>query len=183
MCLDDVEAELIRYKEATNIAIEQLKELAEKALLEMGEEGANIFGGHQLLLTDVGYQQMVCELLQEEKVTAEAEQSGEDFMFSPDHHGGSADGRDPANQAAQHRKHDQPERSHERARRKRGAVDPQLFRMRDREILEIGGILRYGRDLLQSGHVLRKRPSRRRTAIGAKSDFRTDRHTANCTKT
>jgi len=69
--VDDVEAELIRYKEATNIAIEQLKELAEKALLEMGEEGANIFGGHQLLLTDVGYQQMVCELLQEEKVTAE----------------------------------------------------------------------------------------------------------------
>ncbi|MBR3769848.1 MAG: phosphoenolpyruvate--protein phosphotransferase [Lachnospiraceae bacterium] len=69
--VNDVEAELIRYKEATNVAIEQLKELAEKALLEMGEEGANIFGGHQLLLTDVGYQQMVCELLQEEKVTAE----------------------------------------------------------------------------------------------------------------
>lgn len=69
--VDDVEAELIRYKEATNIAIEQLKELAAKALLDMGEEGANIFGGHQLLLTDEGYQKMVCELLQEEKVNAE----------------------------------------------------------------------------------------------------------------
>ena len=40
--VNDVEAELIRYKEATNVAIEQLKELAEKALLEMGEEGANM---------------------------------------------------------------------------------------------------------------------------------------------
>ena len=69
--VNNVEAELIRYKEATNEAIEQLKELAAKALLDMGEEGANIFGGHQLLLTDAGYQQMVCELLQEEKVNAE----------------------------------------------------------------------------------------------------------------
>jgi len=70
-CVKDAEAELVRYREATAKAIAQLKDLAEKALLEMGEEGANIFGGHQLLLADSGYQQMVCELLQEEKVNAE----------------------------------------------------------------------------------------------------------------
>lgn len=67
----DVEAEILRYKDATREAIEQLQELSAKALLEMGKEGANIFGGHTVLLCDEEYQGLICELLHEEQVNAE----------------------------------------------------------------------------------------------------------------
>ena len=45
----DTEAEKQRFESARQTAMEQLKALYEKALAEVGEEGAELFEAHQML--------------------------------------------------------------------------------------------------------------------------------------
>lgn len=50
--INDTEAELARYEQARDKAIEQLNELYEKAAKEVGEENAEIFNVHAMMLED-----------------------------------------------------------------------------------------------------------------------------------
>ncbi|HWR30592.1 MAG TPA: phosphoenolpyruvate--protein phosphotransferase, partial [Negativicutes bacterium] len=69
-CIEDIDFELQRVKEATEIAVTQLQALYEKALADVGEENAAIFEIHQMMLTDDDYQQAIADLIQKEKVSA-----------------------------------------------------------------------------------------------------------------
>ena len=50
--IDDTEAEIGRFKTAKAEAIRQLKDLYEKAVVEVGEANAMIFDIHQMMLDD-----------------------------------------------------------------------------------------------------------------------------------
>ena len=53
--IDDPEAEIERYHKAKDVAIEQLGVLYEKALKEVGEDGAGVFEAHQMMVEDGDY--------------------------------------------------------------------------------------------------------------------------------
>lgn len=67
----DVEAEIIRYHEAKNTAIEQLEKLHEKAVKEVGEASAEIFEAHQMMLDDGDYIDSVENIIRTQEVNAE----------------------------------------------------------------------------------------------------------------
>ncbi len=69
--VEDLEAELKRFDEAREKAIEQLKGLYEKALKEVGEEGAALFESHQLMVEDLDFIEGVQNVINQEKVNAE----------------------------------------------------------------------------------------------------------------
>ena len=51
--VDDVDAEWKRFEEAKNTAIDQLKDLYDKAIEDVGEANAMIFEIHQMMLDDL----------------------------------------------------------------------------------------------------------------------------------
>ena len=53
--VENVEAELARFEEARQTAMQQLTELYDKALAEVGEESAALFEAHQMMLEDLDY--------------------------------------------------------------------------------------------------------------------------------
>lgn len=67
----DVEAEINRYHEAKNTAIEQLEKLHEKAVKEVGEASAEIFEAHQMMLDDGDYIDSVENIIRTQEVNAE----------------------------------------------------------------------------------------------------------------
>ena len=69
--ITDVDAELARFQEAKDKAMEQLKSLYEKALRDVGEEEAMIFDVHQMLLDDLDYNESITNIIKEEKMNAE----------------------------------------------------------------------------------------------------------------
>ena len=68
---EDTKGELARYEAAKAAAIEQLQELYQKALKEVGEANAAIFGIHQMLLDDGDYNESVENIIKTQKVNAE----------------------------------------------------------------------------------------------------------------
>ena len=82
----DAEKELARYREATDAAIAQLGELAEKTRREAGEDAALLFETHQMRLEDLDYVAAITELIGTEKVNADyaVHETGRQFaeMFS-----------------------------------------------------------------------------------------------------
>lgn len=84
--IEDTEAEIARYKAATDTAISQLKGLYEKALKEVGEANAEIFEIHQMMLEDDDYQESVENIIKTQNINAEyaVAQTGDNFaeMFS-----------------------------------------------------------------------------------------------------
>ncbi|MGN0313566.1 MAG: phosphoenolpyruvate--protein phosphotransferase [Fusicatenibacter sp.] len=66
-----VEAEIMRYRNATLKAVGQLQKLYEKACREMGETDASIFEMHQMLLQDGGYCRAIETMISSQEVTAE----------------------------------------------------------------------------------------------------------------
>ena len=68
---ENFELERTRFKEAKASALKQLAELYEKALKEVGEEHAEIFEIHQMLLEDEDYNASVNELIELAQFTAE----------------------------------------------------------------------------------------------------------------
>ena len=68
---EDTKGELARYEAAKAAAIEQLQELYQKALKEVGEANAAIFGIHQMMLDDGDYNESVENIIETQKVNAE----------------------------------------------------------------------------------------------------------------
>ena len=64
-------AELQRFQDAQQQALQQLSDLYGKTLSEAGQEAASIFEIHQMLLTDQDYLDTVKELLEQKHFTAE----------------------------------------------------------------------------------------------------------------
>lgn len=69
--IEDADTEIRRYEQARQTASEQLRQLYEKALKEVGEAEAAIFEVHQMMLEDLDYQESVTGMIQNQKVNAE----------------------------------------------------------------------------------------------------------------
>ena len=67
----DAEAEIARYMQARDTAMQQLQQLYEKALQEIGETNAAIFEIHQMMLEDDDYNESVENIIRTEQVNAE----------------------------------------------------------------------------------------------------------------
>ena len=68
---EDTKGELARYEAAKVVAVEQLQELYQKALKEVGEANAAIFEIHQMMLDDGDYNESVENIIETQKVNAE----------------------------------------------------------------------------------------------------------------
>ena len=68
---EDTKGELARYEAAKAAAVEQLQELYQKALKEVGEASAAIFEIHQMMLDDGDYNESVENIIETQKVNAE----------------------------------------------------------------------------------------------------------------
>lgn len=69
--IDDVPAEKRRFEDAKATALQQLHELHERALGEVGEGGAMIFEIHQMMLEDLDYCDSVFNIIESQKLNAE----------------------------------------------------------------------------------------------------------------
>ena len=67
----DVEAEVNRYHKASDEAKEQLQQLHDKALKEVGEANAAVFEVHQMMLDDLDYQESVENIIRTQEINAE----------------------------------------------------------------------------------------------------------------
>ena len=68
---EDTKGELARYEVAKAAAVEQLQELYQKALKEVGEANAAIFEIHQMMLDNGDYNESVENIIETQKVNAE----------------------------------------------------------------------------------------------------------------
>ena len=69
--IDDPEQEMARYEKAKAEGIKQLQGLYDKALREVGEANAAIFGVHQMMMEDDGYNESVENIIRSQGVNAE----------------------------------------------------------------------------------------------------------------
>lgn len=67
----DIELEVSRYNAAVTSVCAELDKLYEKAVAELGENEAEIFNAHKLLICDEGYKKSVEDIIRNEKVCAE----------------------------------------------------------------------------------------------------------------
>ena len=84
--VDDTKKEIQRLELAKKLAKEQLTEIYKKALVEVGETGADIFEIHMMMLDDEDYNESVLNIIETRSVNAEyaVAVTGENFamMFS-----------------------------------------------------------------------------------------------------
>ncbi|MCM1283335.1 MAG: phosphoenolpyruvate--protein phosphotransferase [Muribaculaceae bacterium] len=69
--ITEVQAEIQRFAEAKQQAKEQLAQLYEKALKEVGEVNAAIFEVHQMMLEDLDYVESITNMIESQEVNAE----------------------------------------------------------------------------------------------------------------
>lgn len=69
--IEDADEEMRRYEAAKEKAMEQLQDLYQKALKEVGEANAAIFEVHQMMLEDAGYNESVENIVRGQSVNAE----------------------------------------------------------------------------------------------------------------
>lgn len=69
--VEDIEAELKRFEEAKARARQELRELYDKALKEVGEVNAAIFEVHQMMLDDQDYLEAIVNMIKSQSVNAE----------------------------------------------------------------------------------------------------------------
>jgi phosphotransferase system enzyme I (PtsI) len=69
--IDDVQAELARVEAARAEAVAQLETLYQEALKTLGEEDAELFQTHQMMLSDLDYTESVTGIITNEKMNAE----------------------------------------------------------------------------------------------------------------
>lgn len=69
--VDDVEAECTRFQNAKATAVDQLKDLYEKAIEDVGEANAAIFEIHQMMLEDLDYIESIENIIRTQEVNAE----------------------------------------------------------------------------------------------------------------
>lgn len=70
--ITDTAAELVRYEQAKKKAAEELADLYERALAEMGEADAAVFEAHQMMLEDPGFSELVKQAVVTGHVNAES---------------------------------------------------------------------------------------------------------------
>lgn len=84
--IEDPEQEILRYRQAKQTAMKQLRGLYQKALKEVGEANAAIFEIHQMMLEDDDYNESVENIIRMQQVNAEyaVASTGDNFaqMFS-----------------------------------------------------------------------------------------------------
>ena len=68
---DDPEREKQRFEAAKAVSLQQLKELYEKALKEVGEANAQIFDIHQMMVEDLDYNDSIVNIIESQTVNAE----------------------------------------------------------------------------------------------------------------
>ncbi|NMM99025.1 phosphoenolpyruvate--protein phosphotransferase [Bifidobacterium olomucense] len=69
--VDDPNAEVERFRTARDTAVVQLKQLRDKTAAEFGEDMAELFDTHQLMLRDPAYAENIEDLIASRKVNAE----------------------------------------------------------------------------------------------------------------
>ncbi len=69
--IEDAQKEKDRYRKASEVAMEQLGELYQKALNEVGEENAAVFEVHQMMLEDDDFMDSVENIIETQGVNAE----------------------------------------------------------------------------------------------------------------
>lgn len=69
--VEDTKEEVKRFEDARLTAIEQLQELYQKAMKDVGEENAMIFEMHQMMLEDLDYIESITHIIMGQKVNAE----------------------------------------------------------------------------------------------------------------
>ena len=69
--IDNPAAEIARFEEAKAKAIEQLDELYNKAVQEVGEGNAMIFQVHQMMLDDLDYVEAITNMITTQEINAE----------------------------------------------------------------------------------------------------------------
>lgn len=79
--VEDVEAEIARYAEAREAAVEQLQALYEKAVKEVGEASAEIFEAHQMMVEDEDFIEAAESIIRGQSVNAEfaVAETGDNF--------------------------------------------------------------------------------------------------------
>ncbi|MDO5559267.1 MAG: phosphoenolpyruvate--protein phosphotransferase [Oscillospiraceae bacterium] len=84
--VQDTDEAVARWQAATQTAISQLEELSRKARAEVGEEAAQLFETHQMMLGDLDYTERITSLIRDDHLNPEAavEDAGKEFaqMFS-----------------------------------------------------------------------------------------------------
>ena len=84
--VEDIQAELKRYEEAKEKAVEQLNVLYQKALKEVGEMNAAVFEVHTMMINDGDYVDSITNIIETQRVNAEyaVATTGDNFakMFS-----------------------------------------------------------------------------------------------------
>ena len=69
--VEDTSSEIQRFESAKDKAIEQLGELYDKAVQEVGEGNAMIFQVHQMMLDDLDYVEAITNMITTQQVNAE----------------------------------------------------------------------------------------------------------------
>lgn len=69
--IEDTEAQKQRVEAAKALAMEQLQEIYDKALKEVGEANAQIFEIHMMMLEDLDYNDSICNIIETQSVNAE----------------------------------------------------------------------------------------------------------------
>ena len=69
--IDDPQAEMDRFRAARDMAVAQLKQLRDNVAAEFGENKAELFDAHRLMLQDLDYAGCVEGLIAQDKVNAE----------------------------------------------------------------------------------------------------------------
>ena len=70
--IDDPQAEMDRFRAARDTAVAQLKQLRDNVAAEFGENKAELFDAHRLMLQDPDYAECVEGLIAQDKVNAES---------------------------------------------------------------------------------------------------------------
>lgn len=68
---EDSELEISKFKDAKKLSIEQLDDLYNSALSDIGEDHAMIFNVHKMMLEDIDYSSSVVNIIKDEKANAE----------------------------------------------------------------------------------------------------------------
>lgn len=69
--VEHVDEEIKRFEEAKKEALNQLRDLYQKALTEVGEANAMIFEVHQMMLEDLDYNESITNMIETQKVNSE----------------------------------------------------------------------------------------------------------------
>lgn len=84
--IEDTKAEIARYEAAKETAIQQLRELYQKAVKEVGEMNAAVFEVHEMMMEDGDYVDSITNIIESQQVNAEyaVAETGDNFakMFA-----------------------------------------------------------------------------------------------------